>query len=335
MEGLAVTDDSRWTGRRVLVTGGTGMVGSWLVRRLVDEGAYVVCLVRDADPQSELVRSGAIGRTSVVEGRLEDADTVLRAVNEHDVEVVFHLAAQTIVGTAHRSPRQTFEANVQGTWNVLEAARLLPDLVRAVVIASSDKAYGAQLELPYREDTPLSGVAPYEVSKSCTDLISRSYALTYGTPVTIARCGNIYGGGDLNWSRIVPGTIRSLLQGQTPVLRSDGTFKRDYLYVEDVVEAYVTLAEGLLSERIATGESFNFSDEDPLTVLEIYAAVCASCDRPGTEPIVLDAAVGEIHDQFLDASKAREQLGWRITVGLEEGLSRTVGWYRDLLGVRT
>lgn len=326
-------DTAAWAGRRVLVTGGTGMVGSWLVRRLLDWDAIVVCLVRDADPQSELVRSRSIGRTSVVEGRLEDADTVLRAVNEHDVEVVFHLGAQTIVGTAHRSPRQTFEANVQGTWNVLEAARLLPDLVRAVVVASSDKAYGPQDVLPYREDTPLSGVAPYEVSKSCTDLISRSYGLTYGTPVAIARCGNIYGGGDLNWSRIVPGTIRSLFRGETPVLRSDGTLKRDYVYVEDVVHAYVTLGEALVDGTIATGDAFNFSDERPMTVLEIYEAVCAACDRAGTPPRVLGTAAGEIHDQFLDAAKAREALGWNVTHGLDDGLRRTVQWYRDLLGV--
>lgn len=327
-------DAASWAGRRVLATGGTGMVGSWLVRRLLDWDAVVVCLVRDADPQSELVRSGAIGRTNVVEGRLEDADTVLRAVNGHEIEVVFHLGAQTIVGTAHRSPRQTFEANIQGTWNVLEAARLLPDLVRAVVVASSDKAYGRHDVLPYREDGALAGVAPYEVSKSCTDLIARSYALTYETPVTIARCGNIYGGGDLNWSRIVPGTIRSLFRGETPVLRSDGTFRRDYVYVEDVVDAYLSLGEHLVDGRIHTGDAYNFSDERPMTVMEIYDAVCESCGRAGTVPSVLDTAADEIHDQFLDAGKAREELGWRITHGLDDGLRRTVQWYRELLGVR-
>lgn len=315
----------------MLVTGGTGMVGSWLVRRLIADGAHVTCLIRDSNPQSEFIRSGTIGEVDVVYGRLEESDALARAVNEHDVEIIFHLGAQTIVGTAHRSPRQTFEANIQGTWNVLEAARLFPSLVRAVVVASSDKAYGPQIELPYTEETPLAGVAPYEVSKSCTDLLSISYALTYGTPVSIARCGNIYGGGDLNWSRIVPGTIRAVLRNDQPVLRSDGTFKRDYLYVEDVVEAYLALGFGLLDGQ-GIGEAYNFSDEDPMTVREIYAAVCAACGHPDVEPLVLGEALGEIHDQFLHAGKAQKDLSWRITVGLDEGLSRTVAWYRNLLG---
>ncbi len=320
-----------WSPHRVLVTGATGMVGSWLARRLVDEGARVVALVADHDPQSELLRSGTIDRLTVVDGRLEDADAIERAVVGHDVDVIVHLGAQTIVGTARRAPRLTLESNVQGTWNVLEAARLHVDLVRAVVVASSDKAYGAQPSLPYTEDMPLAGVQPYEVSKSCADLVAQSYARTYGLPVGIARCGNIYGGGDLNWSRIVPGTIRSLLQGERPVLRSDGTFLRDYLHVEDVVDAYLVLA-GWLLDGGPPGEAFNFSDESPRTVMDIYTATCEAAGRPGTEPHVLGEAAGEIHDQYLDATKAHERLGWKATVSLADGLAATVPWYEALLG---
>jgi CDP-glucose 4,6-dehydratase len=319
-----------WATSRVLVTGATGMVGSWLTRRLVEDGAYVVALIRDADPQSELLRSGTINRVSVVNGRLEDYDSVERAVNEHDVDTIFHLGAQTIVGTAQRSPMQTLAANVQGTWNVLETARVHAELVRRVVVASSDKAYGEQPDLPYREDMPLTGRAPYEVSKSCTDLVTQSYAITYGVPAVIARCGNIYGGGDLNWSRIVPGTIRSLMHGQQPIIRSDGTFLRDYLYVDDVVDAYLVLAKAL-DEPAMAGEAFNFSDESPLSVMDMYRAICAAAGAD-VEPLILNKAEGEIKDQYLSAAKAREQLGWKAGFDLRTGLQRTIEWYESLLG---
>jgi CDP-glucose 4,6-dehydratase len=307
------------------------MVGSWLVHHLVDAGAFVSALVADHDPRSQLLRSGTIDRIAVTDGRLEDHAAVERAVNEHDIDTIFHLGAQTIVGTAHRSPRPTLEANIQGTWNVLEAWRLHPDLVDAVVVASSDKAYGEQPVLPYTEDMSLSGRHPYEVSKSCTDLVAQMYASTYGAPVAIARCGNIYGGGDLNWSRIVPGTIRSLLRGEQPVLRSDGKFLRDYLHVDDVVDSYLTLAQALLAGE-SRGEAFNFSDESPLSVMDIYRAICDAAGKPDVEPLVLDRAVGEIRDQYLDASKARAQLGWGAKVALDDGLRRTIEWYRELLG---
>jgi CDP-glucose 4,6-dehydratase len=328
MEVVAVTETS-WAEHRVLVTGATGMVGSWLVERLVDKGAFVAALVADHDPRSQLLRSGTFHRIAVTDGRLEDHAAVERAVNEHDVDTIFHLGAQTIVGTAHRSPRPTLEANIQGTWNVLEAWRLHPDLVKSVVVASSDKAYGEQPVLPYTEDMSLTGRHPYEVSKSCTDLVAQMYAHTYGAPVAIARCGNIYGGGDLNWSRIVPGTIRSLLRGEQPVLRSDGKFLRDYIHVDDVVGSYLALADALLAGE-SVGEAYNFSDEKPQTVLEIYAATCAAAGMPDVEPLVLDRAVGEIRDQYLDAAKAREQLGWKASVSLADGLRRTVDWYREL-----
>ncbi len=318
-----------WAGRVVLVTGATGMVGSALCARLVQLGAKVVALVADADPQSDFYRSGTVRHTSVVSGRLEDVDTIERAVAGHETDTIIHLGAQTIVSTARRSPRATLESNVQGTWNVLDVARVHPDLVRRLVVASSDKAYGESDVLPYTEDMRMQGVFPYEVSKSMTDLVSRSYAMTYGLPVVIARCGNIYGAGDLNWSRIVPGTFRSILTGVQPVLRSDGTFLRDYLHLDDVVEAYLCLADAAESQR---GEAFNFSDESPASVMDMYRACCVAAGVPDLQPLILGEAVGEIKDQYLDASKAREQLGWKASVSLAQGLSTTFEWYRDLLG---
>jgi len=324
---VAVTTND-WAGRCALVTGATGMVGSALTAALVQRGARVVALVADVDPQSELYRSGVIDRVSVVNGRLEDVAAVERAVVGHEADTVFHLGAQTIVSTAHRSPRATLESNVQGTWNVLDVARLHPDLVRSVVVASSDKAYGESPVLPYVEDMPLRGTYPYEVSKSMTDLVARSYALTYGVPVVIARCGNIYGPGDLNWSRIVPGTFRSIILGEQPVLRSDGTFLRDYLHVDDVVGAYLVLA-GAAAKR--PGAAYNFSDESPLSVMDIYRGCCRAAGQADLEPNVLSRAVGEIKDQYLDASLARTELGWAATVTLDDGLLQTFDWYVRLI----
>jgi len=314
-----------------LVTGATGMVGSALVRRLLDDGVAVVAFVLDADPQSELFRSGTASETSIVNGALEDLPALERAIAVHEPSVVYHLGAQTLVGAARRAPHRTLEANVRGTWNVLEACRRQPEVVQAVVVASSDKAYGTVATLPYTEAFPLGGNEPYEVSKAAADLIAQMYAHTYDLPIAIARCGNIYGPGDLNWSRIVPGTIRSLLRAEQPILRSDGTFVRDYLHVDDVVGAYLALGDGLAAGTVARGEGWNFSDESPRTVMEIYEAVCNAAGAPGTAPAVLDLAPGEIHDQWLSATKARDQLGWKPAVDLESGLSRTVAWYRDLL----
>jgi CDP-glucose 4,6-dehydratase len=307
------------------------MVGSALVRRLLDEGTEVVGLVLDPDPQSELYRSGTVASIAVVAGALEDGATVDRAIARHEPAVVYHLGAQTIVGAARRDPVGTLEANVRGTWNVLDACRRMADVVQAVVVASSDKAYGTVDTLPYTEDLPLAGREPYEASKAAADLVAQMYAHTYGTPVAIARCGNIYGPGDLNWSRIVPGTVRSLLRGEQPVIRSDGTFVRDYLHVDDVVSGYRALADALTNGTIGRGEGWNFSDESPRTVMEIYEAVCVAADAPGTEPAVLGRAPGEIHDQWLSAAKARAELGWKAAVDLPDGLRRTVDWYRALL----
>ncbi len=320
----------KWSERRVFVTGATGMVGAQLCRWLVDQGAYVAALVLDNDPQSELLRSGTINEIAVVSGGLEDRNVVERGVLQHETDTVFHLGAQTLVGPAHHAPRATFEANIAGTWNLLEACRLHAHLVERVVIASSDKAYGEQ-QLPYTEDMPLEGRHPYEVSKSCTDLISTCYAETYGVPVTIARCGNIYGAGDLNWSRIVPGTFRSLLRGEQPILRSDGTFLRDYIHVDDVVGSYVALAEHCHEDGVR-GKGFNFSNEQPLSVMDIYQACCAAAGQPDAEPKILNNAQGEIKDQYLNAAKARDVLGWTSSVSLEAGLARTFEWYQGLLG---
>jgi CDP-glucose 4,6-dehydratase len=320
-----------WANRRVLVTGATGMVGSWLTRRLVDEGALVVALVLDADPQSELLRSGTMERVSVVNGDLRDAATVERAIAGPEVDTVIHLGAQTIVGTAHRSPRATLETNVLGTWNVLDACRIHSDLVERIVVASSDKAYGSQTTLPYTEETPLAGRQPYEVSKSAADLITQAYAHSYDLPVAIARCGNVYGGGDLNWSRIVPGTIRSLLRGETPVLRSDGTLIRDYLHVDDVVTAYLTLADAA-AHNDARGRAFNFSDEDPVSVLDLYTEICDAVGGGRVEPEILGDSSGEIDRQHLDASRARKVLDWEPRIDRPQGLRTTVDWYRLLVG---
>ena len=320
-----------WSGKRVLVTGATGMVGAWLTRWLVDAGAYTVAFISDTDPQSELIRSGYINRVAVINGRLEKYDDIERAINNQEVDTIFHLGAQPIVGAADRSPRHTFESNIQGTWNLLDSARVLDGLVKRIIVASSDKAYGTQPVLPYTEDMSLNGDHPYEVSKSCTDLISTTYARTYGLPVTIARCGNIYGGGDLNWNRIVPGTFRSLLRGEQPILRSDGTFIRDYLHVDDIVSAYLLLGESTDKPELA-GQGFNFSDESPLTVMQVYKAICEAAGKPDEKPNILNAAAGEIKDQYLDSTKAHEVLGWHASVSLKEGLSKSFDWYKTLLG---
>ncbi len=324
--------ENRFAGRRVLVTGATGMVGSWLVKDLLSRDAYVVALVLDADPQTELYRSGDVDRVSVVSGRLEDIDTLERAITLHEIDTVFHLGAQTIVGAAHRAPLNTFEANIRGTYNLLEACRRHAGLVRAIVVASSDKAYGEQ-PLPYFEGAPLLGRHPYEVSKSCADMLAQAYHHTYRLPVTIARCGNIYGGGDLNWSRIIPATVRDFLHGRRPIIRSDGKFLRDYMYVKDAVAAYLCLAEAIGRDDVA-GRAFNFSDEAPATVLEIVAAIQRVMGCQHLAPEIRNEARGEIPDQCVSAERARTVLGWRSRYAREDGLAETIAWYRAFFGVQ-
>ena len=322
-----------WQDRPVFVTGASGLLGSWLVRRLLKSGADVVCLVRDWVPQSELVRGALLDRVKVVRGDVRDQESVERALGEYEIDTVIHLAAQTIVGIANRNPISTFESNVAGTWTLLEACRRSP-LVKQVVVASSDKAYGHHEQLPYNEDAPLLGRHPYDVSKSCADLIAQAYAVTYDLPVAITRCGNLYGGGDLNWNRIVPGTIRSILRGQRPVIRSDGKFVRDYFYADDGAAANMLLAERLAADPSLKGQAFNFSNETQVTVLELVQRILKLMDS-NLEPEILNEAVNEIREQYLSAEKARRVLGWRPLFTLDEGLRATIEWYREFLEAQT
>jgi CDP-glucose 4,6-dehydratase len=329
-EAMAVnvaTKSSYWQDRPTLVTGATGLLGSWLTRRLVESGADVVCLVRDWVPQSEFVRSGLLSSVKVVRGDVCDRDLIERTLGEYETDTVFHLAAQTIVSIANRNPISTFESNIQGTWNVLECSRHAPQ-VRTIVLASSDKAYGDQKTLPYSETTPLAGQHPYDVSKSCSDLIAQAYAVSYGLPVAITRCGNFYGGGDLNWNRIVPGTIRSIVRGERPVIRSDGQFVRDYFYIEDGAAAYMLLAERLASNPCLHGQAFNFSNELQVTVLELVQCILNHMGSSLT-PDIRNEACNEIRHQYLSAERARQVLGWHPLFTLDEGLKRTIAWYQE------
>ena len=318
-----------WLDRPVLVTGATGLVGPWLVRRLLGLGADIVCLVRDWVPRSELVRADLLEKVKVVRGDVRDQALLERVLGEFEIATVMHLAAQTIVPIANRNPVSTLESNIGGTWAVLEACRRSP-AIEQVVVASSDKAYGERDLLPYDEETPLRGRHPYDVSKSCADLIAQAYGATYGLPVVISRCGNFYGGGDLNWSRIVPGTIRSVLRGERPVIRSDGDYVRDYFYVEDGAAAYTQLAESLAAEPRLCGRAFNFSNETPVTVVDLVRRVLAIVGSD-LEPQILNEATHEIREQRLSTARARDELGWSPRFSLDEGLRRTVDWYRDFL----
>lgn len=320
---------SFWLDRPTFVTGGTGLVGSWLVKRLVAAGADVVCLMRDWVPQSELVRTGLIEKVKIVRGDIRDHEVLERTMGEYEIDTVIHLAAQTIVTIANRNPVSTFETNIAGAWNVLEAARRSPK-VKQLVMASSDKAYGDQEMLPYDEKTPLQGQHPYDVSKSAADLIASTYAKSYDLPVAITRCGNFYGGGDLNWNRIIPGTIRSIMRGQRPVIRSDGQYVRDYFYVEDGAAAYMLLAEQLAANRSLKGESFNFSNEIQVTVLDIVEKILQLMSS-GLKPEVLNEASNEIRHQYLSAEKARRMLNWKPLFNLDEALKLTIDWYKEFL----
>lgn len=319
-----------WNGRTVFVTGATGLLGSWLVHSLIERNASIVALVRDWVPESELVESGMLSQIKIVRGDLADRDLLERVIGEYEIETVFHLAAQTIVGIANRNPISTFESNIRGTWNVLEACRRSPS-VRQVVVASSDKAYGINENLPYSEKTPLQGSHPYDVSKSCADLIAQSYHTSFGLPVCITRCGNLYGGGDLNWNRLIPGTIRSILRDESPIIRSDGSYIRDYFYVVDGALAYLHLAEMMSEKPEIIGEAFNFSNEIQVNVLELTDKILKIFGREDIKPTILGEARNEIPHQYLDAAKARNVLKWQPTYTLEEGLEKTIAWYKNFL----
>ena len=323
------TASSLWRDRPVLVTGASGFLGGWLVKDLVERGANVIALVRDGAPRSMLAREGWLARIEHVHGSLDDLPLLRRTLAEYAVKTVFHLAAQAIVGTAKADPIGTLQANVAGTWNVLEAAR--HSRVEQVVVASSDKAYGASPNLPYRETHPLEGRYPYDVSKSCADLICRMYAETYSVPVCTTRCGNLFGGGDLNFSRTVPGVILATLRNERFLIRSDGKFVRDFIYVRDAAHAYLCLAERMAEQPGLAGEAFNFSLEVKLTVLELVHKVLQLMDRGDLEPIVQNIASSEIREQFMVAEKAREMLGWTPRYGMEAGLRETIDWYTEFV----
>lgn len=318
---------SFWKDRKVFITGCTGLLGSWLTKTLVEKGADVTGLIRDLVPKSNLNWTGFNDKINIVRGKLEDYFTLERALNEYEIDTVFHLGAQTIVSIANRNPLSTFESNIKGTWNLLEACRRT-NTVSRVVVASSDKAYGAHEDLPYTETFPLMGCHPYDVSKSCADLISIAYHKTYNLPVCVTRCGNFYGGGDLNFNRIVPGAIRSVIRNERPVIRSDGTFIRDYIFILDAVEAYLLLAEKM-DDKSIHGEAFNFSNEIQLTVLEITQKILRLMNREDLQPKILNEVKGEIKHQYLSAQKARDILGWESRYTLEEGLKETIRWYQE------
>jgi CDP-glucose 4,6-dehydratase len=318
---------SFWRDRRVLVTGCTGLVGAWTTRFLVERGAHVVGLIRDRVAGSELFRSGVAERIDVVRGAVEDDRLIERTLAEYEIQTVFHLAAQTIVGVANRAPLSTFESNIKGTWSVLEAARRCGARPQ-VIVASSDKAYGEHEQLPYTEDVPLKAKHPYDVSKACADMLALTYAHTYGLAVCVTRCGNFYGGGDLNFNRIVPGTVRSVLRGERPVLRSDGGYVRDYFYVKDGALAYLHLARCLAQRPELTGRAYNFSNETQVTVLDLVRRILKLMRSP-LEPDVQNNASNEIRHQFLSAARARAELSWKPSFTLDESLGETIEWYRD------
>lgn len=317
---------SYWKDRPVLVTGAGGFVASWLCRALLDEGAVVVGIVRDSAGERLLKLHDIHHRIELVRGSITDFGLVERVFTEYEINTVFHLAAQALVVAANRSPISTFESNIRGTWNVLEAARNC-DTLSSAVVASSDKAYGPQGQLPYRESHPLNGHFPYDASKVCADVLSRTYAETYGLPVVVTRFANIYGGGDLNWSRIIPGTIRWALHGEDPIIRSDGTMERDYVHVSDAVRGYLAAAQ-MSREPGVGGRAFNFGSGSPISVLELVERIIELI--PATvAPRILGEATGEIDRQFLDSSKARDALGWEPQVSLEQGIQETIHWYAD------
>jgi len=318
-----------WQNRNVFVTGATGLLGGWLVYELLNRGAKVTVLVRDKNSDCMLFRDALDKRVNIVYGDLSSLSLLRRVIAEYEIQDVFHLAAQAIVGVAKHDPVGTLEANVQGTWCVLEAAR--QNFGTQVILASSDKAYGSSNNLPYKETHPLQGKYPYDVSKSCADLIGTMYATSYNVPVAITRCGNLFGGNDLNFSRTIPGVIDATLKEERFQIRSDGQYVRDFLYVEDAVDGYLCLAQKLAEDPSISGEAFNFSLGLKLTVLDVVAKVLEFMGRIDIEPEILNQASSEIREQYLSADYARECLSWKPRFGMDEGLHRTIEWYTKFL----
>lgn len=316
-----------WNNRSVFITGGFGLLGSTLAEMLDALGARITLLKRDHVPSSRLFETEAAKRVNIVQGDFEDYDTVYRALNEYEVETVFHVGAQPIAPVANRCPLPTLRTNVMGSCNVFEAARLSPT-VKRVLVASSDKAYGAQPVLPYTEEAPLHGSHPYDVSKSCTDLIAQMYWNTFKLPICITRCGNLYGPGDLNWQRIVPETIKHVLHNEKPVIRSDGKFVRDYFFIRDAANGYIRLAEQMDRPEIL-GHAFNLSTGNGIAVTDLVNKILEVMGRKDLEPVILNQAKAEIHDQTLSSEKAGRLLNWKPVYTLDEGLAETVAWYKN------
>ena len=317
--------DDFWKGKNVFVTGADGFIGSWVAKALVEKGANVFVITRDIKKACSLDLFGLRNKVELIHGDIIDYSCVERVINEKSIDSVFHLAAQAIVGVANKSPLSTFESNIKGTWNVLEACRV--NKVERVVVASSDKAYGSQKKLPYTEESPLLGLYPYDASKACTDILARCYYTTYNLPVAVTRNANIYGGADLNFSRIVPDAICSLLEGKQLVIRSDGTPERDYMYVKDAANGYLLLAENMHRNEIK-GQAFNFGTAKPISVLDLFSKIIKLTGKDGVKPKILGEAKNEIDRQFLAADKAKKLLNWTPKYSLEEGLKETIEWYK-------
>jgi CDP-glucose 4,6-dehydratase len=325
-----LVDTGFWRGRNVLVTGAGGFLASWICKVLVEHEASVVGIVRDTAGERLLNIHCIRDQINLVYGSITDSGLVERVFNEYEIDTCLHLAAQALVVAANRAPLSTFESNIRGTWIVLEAARQCQTLNR-IVVASSDKAYGDQKVLPYQEESELAGRYPYDASKVCADVLAQSYAVTYELPVAVTRCANIYGGGDLNWSRIIPGTVRSVLRNERPIIRSDGSMERDYIYIRDAVDAYMVLGQRVAEEGVR-GRAYNFGSSQAISVLDLVEKILAIA-KSELKPRILGMASGEIDRQFLDSSRAQSVLGWEPKISLEEGLSSTIRWYTEFLGI--
>ena len=325
------TNDNFWALKNILITGGSGFLGSYIIEKLVPKEANIIAIVRDHLPKSRLFYKDLNEKITIVNGDISDYRLVERTLNEYEIGVVFHLAAQTIVQIANRAPISTFESNIKGSWNIFEASRNI-ETVERIIVASSDKAYGEKKNLPYNELDSLNAKHPYDLSKAITDLLAQGYYSTYGLPVGITRCGNLYGGGDLNFNRIVPQTIRSILYNQNPEIRSDGTFLRDYFYVEDAADSYIILAENLLEKKLE-GQAFNFGTGKPVSVLELVEKILAISGNKTLKPIIKNTAKGEIKDQYLDCSKAFKTFDWKPAHTVEMGLRKSFEWYKSWFGI--
>lgn len=321
--------NSYWSGKNVFVTGSTGLIGSWITRELVKSGAHVVSLIRDVHRLSilDLVCGKEFKPKTLIYGDLRDYELLLRVLNEYEIAVCLHLAAQAIVGVANKSPLSTFESNVRGTWTLLEACRNTSS-IESIVVASSDKAYGEPLNVPITEDHPLIATFPYDASKACVDMIARSYHTSFGLAVAVSRCCNIYGGADLNFSRIIPDTIRSVLLDREPLIRSDGSPIRDFMYIDDAVSGYLLLAENMQRAGVA-GNAFNFGTGKPVKVLDLVNKIIKNAGKQNLQPKIMGNKSNEINVQYLDSTKAKQILNWEAKTTLDDGLTKTIQWYKE------